>query len=159
MRNFFLLSCSPVPHCQFDGCRYEIRKWLDDNSEDKYDFCNISVTSPYYKRLLHQSLPSMFPSLTIRTSKKHFIQIVENKETTQDELKQARKHKFENRLNESIGLRKVLETICRHKSVLVGHNLFQDLVFIWSQFFGNLPPMLREFCAVVAETFPTYPPH
>ena len=92
----------------------------------------------------------------IRASKKHFIQIVENNDTTQDELKQARKQKFENRVNESIGLRKILESIYAHDSVLVGHNLFQDLVFIWSQFFGQLPPTLREFCEVVAETFPTY---
>lgn len=91
----------------------------------------------------------------IRSSKKHFIQIVENKEATQDELKQARKQKFENRVDESIGLRKVLEMIYREKSVLVGHNLFQDLVFIWDQFFGKLPPSLHEFCEVVAETFPT----
>src|SRR5271169_1718284 len=138
--------------------REEIQKWLDDTSADKYDFCNISVTSSYYKRILHQSLPSMFPNLMIRSSKKHFIQIVENKETTQDELKQARKQKFENRVYESIGLRKILEMICTHESVLVGHNLFQDLVFIWSQFFGQLPSTLREFCQVVSETFPTYLP-
>lgn len=95
----------------------------------------------------------------VRSSKKHFIQIVESKETTHDQLKQARKQKFENRIDESIGLRKVLEMICREKSVLVGHNLFQDLLFIWSQFFAKLPSTLHEFCDVVAETFPTsYPP-
>jgi hypothetical protein len=125
---------------------------------DKYDFCNISVTSSYYKRILHQSLPSMFRTLMIRSSKKHFIQIVENKDTTQNELKQARKQKFENRVDESIGLRKILEMICTLNSVLVGHNLFQDLVFIWSQFFGQLPSTLREFCEAIVETFPTYLP-
>jgi len=91
----------------------------------------------------------------IRSSKRHFIQIVENKETTHDELKRERKQKFENRVDESIGLRKVVEMICREKSVLVGHNLFQDLVFIWNQFFGKLPPSLHEFCEAIAETFPT----
>lgn len=135
--------------------RSEIQNWIDDTSDDKYDFCNISVTSSYYKRILHQSLPTMFPKLMIRSSKKHFIQIAENKEATRNALKSTRKQKFEALIKEAIGLRKVVEMISQSQCTLVGHNLFQDLVFIWSQFIGKLPDTVESFCQSVSDMFPT----
>ena len=98
----------------------------------------------------------MFPDLMISASKKNFIQIVENKESTYNTIKTARTQKFESRINEAIGLRKILEMIIQTQNVLVGHNLFQDLVFIWSQFLGKLPETLELFSHLVSKTFPTY---
>jgi CAF1 family ribonuclease len=95
----------------------------------------------------------------ILSSKKTFIQIVENKEKTHETIKIARKQKFESRINEAIGLRKVLEMIIESHCVVVGHNLFQDLVFIWSQFLAELPDTLESFCNLVSETFPVYSSH
>lgn len=94
----------------------------------------------------------------ILSSKKTFIQIVEHKETTHETIKIARKQKFESRINEAIGLRKVLEMIIQSQCVLVGHNIFQDLVFIWSQFLAKLPDTVESFCHLVSEFFPTYWP-
>ena len=136
--------------------RLEIQGWIKDTSKEKYDFCNISVTSSYYKRLLHQTLPTMFPDLMISSSKKTFIQIVENKESTHNTIKSARKQKFDSRINEAIGLRKIIEMIIQSQNVLVGHNLFQDLVFIWSQFLAKLPDTVESFCHIISETFPMY---
>src|SRR6266496_2603755 len=98
----------------------------------------------------------MFPNLMISSSKKTFIQIVENKEKTCNTIKSARKQKFESRIKEAIGLRKIIEMIIQSQNVLVGHNLFQDLVFIWSQFLGKLPETLELFSHLVSKTFPTY---
>ena len=144
------------PSFNRDDVRLEIQNWLNDTSTEKFDCCNISVTSSYYKRILHQSLPSMFPNLMILSSKKTFIQIVENKESTLETIKTARKQKFDSRINEAIGLRKVLDMIIQSQCVLVGHNLFQDLVFIWSQFLAKLPDTVESFCHLVSETFPMY---
>jgi poly(A)-specific ribonuclease len=152
----FLESVKFFPSCHLINSRSQIQKWLDDISDQKYDFCNVSVTSSYYKRILHQSLPGMFPNLMIRTSKKHFVQIVENKEATQSAIKSERKTKFEHRINETIGLRKIIELISQYKSILVGHNIFQDLVFIWSQFIGRLPETMKSFCNLISEMFPMY---
>ena len=139
----------------FNG-RTEIQSWLDDVSEEKYDFVNVTVSSSYYKRLLHQTLPSMFPDLIIRTSKRHFIQIVKNDGKLRDKLQEVRTKKFEKRVAEAIGLRKVIDMICEARSVLVGHNVFQDLVFIWSQFIGSLPDTLSSFTEEISRIFPTY---
>jgi CAF1 family ribonuclease len=98
----------------------------------------------------------MFPNLIIRSSKKNFIQIVENTGLTKTTQKTARKIKFNKRIDEAIGLRKVIEMISNSKTVLVGHNLFQDLIFIWSQFIAKLPDTLESFAHLISELFPTY---
>lgn len=98
----------------------------------------------------------MFPDLMISSSKKTFIQIVENKDSTYNTIKAARKQKFDSRIIEAIGLRKIIEMIIQNQNVLVGHNLFQDLVFISSQFLAKLPDTLESFCRLISETFPTY---
>ena len=103
-------------------------------------------------------MSTMFPNLIIRSSKRHFIQIVEKKETTQDAIKNARKDKFTNRIEEAVGLRKVLDMIIKNNKVLVGHNVFQDLVFIWSQFIRKLPDTVELFCQDLPRCFPTYEP-
>lgn len=92
----------------------------------------------------------------ICSSKKTFIQIVEYKESTHFTIKSSRKQKFDSRVDEAIGLRKIIEMIIQSQNVLVGHNLFQDLVFIWSQFLAKLPDTMESFCRLVSETFPTY---
>ena len=97
----------------------------------------------------------MFPNLMIRQSKRHFIQIVENKETTQCTIKNARKDTFETRIKEAIGLRKVLDMIIKSQKVLVGHNVFQDFVFIWSQFIAKLPDNVESFCHLIPQFFST----
>ncbi|KAE8371372.1 ribonuclease H-like domain-containing protein [Aspergillus bertholletiae] len=48
-------------------------------------------------------------------------------------------------------LQKCLKT---RRPVLVGHNLFTDVVYLYRCFFGSLPDKLEEFQAVVHELFP-----
>jgi hypothetical protein len=98
----------------------------------------------------------MFPNLLVRSSKRHFIQIVEDKDDALDAVRTARKDKFENRVTEAVGLRKVIDLISSAKKVVVGHNVFQDLVFIWSQFVAPLPPTVEEFCRAIPDLLQTY---
>ena len=94
----------------------------------------------------------------IRASRRHFIQIVEATKSAQRHLHSARKEQFEARLQEARGLGKVLEMIVQEGKVVVGHNVFQDLVFLYSQFLGTLPETVEGFSHVIKETFPTYVP-
>jgi hypothetical protein len=137
--------------------RESIQEWLDDSSQEKYAFCNVPVTSSYYKRLLHQTLPQMFPHLMIGSSKRTFVQIIRKTESGLALLKTTRQEKFEKRVAEAVGLRRVVDMLVENRGVVVGHNAFQDLVFVWSQFIGELPSTLEGFCEVVSEAFPKYP--
>jgi CAF1 family ribonuclease len=100
----------------------------------------------------------MFPDLMIVSSKRTFLQIIYKTPVAEAALKQARQERFEGRVAEAVGLRRVLECLVANQSVLVGHNAFQDFVFVWSQFMGALPDTLEEFCEVVSENFPQYSP-
>ena len=150
----FLARVKYTDKWHLNDIRTEIQEWLHDTSAGKYHFCNITVSSSYYKRILHQTLPSMFPNLTIGSSKKHFVQIVENTGHTLERLESERKEKFENRIHESIGLRKIIDMLSVYRCILVGHNLFYDLIFIWSQFIEQLPETVQEFSKLISTTFP-----
>jgi hypothetical protein len=94
----------------------------------------------------------------IVSSKRTFLQIIHKTPVAEAALKKARHERFEGRVAEAVGLRRVLECLVANESVLVGHNAFQDFVFVWSQFMGVLPDTLEQFCEVVSENFPQYYP-
>ena len=153
--NFQLSSfLNIVAHTPMD--RMSIQNWLEDPSTNKYPLINVAVTSSYYKRLLHQSLPEMFPNLMIANSKRTFLQITDKTAKRTETLKFARQAKFEKRVREAVGLRRVIDCLVENRSVVVGHNAFQDFVFVWSQFIGSLPETLEGFCKVISEAFPKY---
>lgn len=42
----------------------------------------------------------------------------------------------------------------KHQPVLVGHNVFTDLVYFYRSFVGPLPETLEDFCAEIHDLFP-----
>ena len=84
------------------------------------------------------------------------MQIQEKKEGMVDALKAARKEKFERHIHEAIGLRKVIQMISDSNKPTVGHNLFVDLLFIWSQLVHGLPPKLEGFAKELLAGFKTF---
>jgi len=46
------------------------------------------------------------------------------------------------------------ERLRTHQPVLVGHNMFTDLVYFYRSFVGPLPDTLEEFCEAIHELFP-----
>ncbi len=52
------------------------------------------------------------------------------------------------------GLERAVERLRGRKLVLVGHNLFTDIVYLYRTFIGPLPDTLDEFSAMLHELFP-----
>ena len=48
----------------------------------------------------------------------------------------------------------LLELLKTRRTVLVGHNLFIDLIYLFSTFFGVLPDRVEEFQQIIAQLFP-----
>ena len=48
----------------------------------------------------------------------------------------------------------LLSTLKTKNTILVGHNLFLDLVYFFTCFFGCLPDRVEGFQAIVAQVFP-----
>ena len=48
----------------------------------------------------------------------------------------------------------LLSTLKTKRTILVGHNLFLDLIYFFTCFFGCLPARVEGFQAIVAQVFP-----
>lgn len=48
----------------------------------------------------------------------------------------------------------LLSTLKTKRTILVGHNLFLDLIYFFTCFFGCLPERVEGFQAIVAQVFP-----
>lgn len=55
----------------------------------------------------------------------------------------------------SARLNRAKQCLQRRKPPLVGHNVFQDLVYLYKTFVGTLPPTVSEFCTLLHQMFPT----
>jgi poly(A)-specific ribonuclease len=55
----------------------------------------------------------------------------------------------------SARLSRAKQSLQRRKPPLVGHNVFQDLIYLYKTFVGTLPPTVDEFCKLIHEMFPT----
>ena len=56
--------------------------------------------------------------------------------------------------NYELGFSQVIQSIIEAKKPLVGHNMFLDMLFIYSQFIGNLPNTMTDFNNSWLEKFP-----
>lgn len=122
-----------------------------------YDFLNISTASQtlngYQRRLVHQVVRSTFPNLTT-LGKGTFVQVIKQ-DPAADALKRTeRRARFDKDLQRAIGLRHLIDALFHSRKPLVGHNVFTDLINLYSCFIGPLPSTAKEFGQLVHETFP-----
>jgi len=57
-------------------------------------------------------------------------------------------------LSYEIGFSQVIRELIKHRKPFVGHNMFLDMLFIYSQFIDELPDTLQEFREKWLECFP-----
>lgn len=56
--------------------------------------------------------------------------------------------------NKQFDMSKCEEVLQKNRPIIVGHNLFHDLVFIYRTFFGPLPNDLDTFLTAIHQLFP-----
>lgn len=76
----------------------------------------------------------------------------ETEEEFNDNLLKVTRH-LENKLTEVIGFTKIFQTLLPSKKVLVGHNCFCDLLFLFQHFDDQLPLRLLDFKKQYNNTF------
>lgn len=76
----------------------------------------------------------------------------ETEEEFNDNLLKVTRH-LENKLTEVIGFTKIFQTLLPSKKVLVGHNCFCDLLFLFQHFDDQLPIRLLDFKKQYNNTF------
>lgn len=76
----------------------------------------------------------------------------ETEEEFNDNLLKVQRQ-LENKLTEVIGFTKIFQTLLPSKKVLVGHNCFCDLLFLFQHFDDQLPVRLLDFKKQYNNTF------
>lgn len=76
--------------------------------------------------------------------------------------KEEKMERFQKALNRSIGLRAIVDKLLvpkgedGKKHVIVGHNVFSDLIYLYECFVGPLPPTVQEFGKEIADSCKMY---
>ncbi|KAL7273652.1 hypothetical protein RUND412_003464 [Rhizina undulata] len=134
----------------------ELQDWVDDPNPP-YDFLNITTAGQningYQKRLVHQIVRAKFPNLT-SLGKPTFVQIVKADPAAEEMRRKERRERFDRDLQRAIGLRHIVDAIFKANPVLVGHNLFTDLINLYYGFIGVLPETVEEFATLIHKNFP-----
>ncbi|RPA80887.1 CAF1-domain-containing protein [Ascobolus immersus RN42] len=148
----------------------EIREWLAQEKPEN-DFLNIASSHPgatlnrYQKLLVHQVVGLHFEGQCTSIGRGDFVQVKRYDEEREKKDKEERMDRFQKSLRRSIGLRAVVDKILvpkdsqDKKKIIVGHNVFSDLIYLYDCFVGPLPATVDEFgkeilnsCKMVIDT-------
>jgi len=105
--------------------------------------------------LVHQLVRAEFPTLST-SGKKDFIQISHKNLEKEQEEKDFKRSRFERETTEAAGLRLIVDKLIEKRKVLVGHNCFSDLAYLYRTFIDALPDTVDEFAAILRKDFRMY---
>lgn len=117
--------------------------------------------SGYQRFLVHQIVRTRFPNLQ-STSRGSFVCVTRVTEESSLKRKAENRDNFDAQLENAIGLRHIIDELFDPKRpdgkkiVLVGHNLFMDLLHLYNCFIGKLPEKVEEFADLIHTSFPMY---
>nr|CAB3264978.1 poly(A)-specific ribonuclease PARN [Phallusia mammillata] len=142
-----------------ETAKQKVQKFLEDANQEEeliLESCN-----SYFRKLLFESLPLAFPdqvlveSRTNEHTKLRHIVVVKgassNIKKARQELTKARE---EAELEDAIGFSKVISCLSESGKLVVGHNMFLDVIYTIQQFVHPLPNDLEEFKSLVSCVFP-----
>lgn len=93
-----------------------------------------------------------YPHLAGRSYDSHF-QVRVKDEKYEEERKKGRGNNFNALIDETRGVRLLIDKIMECKRPIVGHNCFQDLLYLYRTFIGDLPPTLTEWRKLLRTEF------
>jgi len=134
----------------------KISNYLD--SEEKEPLA-IPPCNSYQRRLLYQTIEEKFPNVFLETvtgEKKERYMLVSKINDTEERLKKEKEKQAKHRLeiDLQVGFSKVIQEISQSGKLVVGHNMFLDVIHSVNQFHSPLPSDLDGFKAMVKAVFP-----
>ncbi|TAQ85737.1 hypothetical protein B7494_g5940 [Chlorociboria aeruginascens] len=161
--------------------RNTITTWINAK-KPKTEFVNVGnpkgSLNGYQRRLIHQLVRTEFPKYrTFARNDGHFMQIELLDQKQEDEVglrwifealsggdlsdiepawfcSTSEEDKEQNLGAITKELKEVTETLKAKKHVIVGHNLFMDLAFLYATFVGKLPILVEHFKEDIHQLFP-----
>lgn len=148
----------PEEHKDFiEGICKSVEEFLDKDGEENL---SLPPCNGFVRKLIYQTVRQRFQSgvhLGAKTDEKkqRYIQVTRIK--TEDEMKMKEQEKQSAELaelEEAVGFTKVIRLISQSGKLMVGHNMFMDLVHLLHRFGSQLPENYQEFKAMAKCVFP-----
>jgi len=112
---------------------------------------SLPISSAFQRKLLYQEVPKRYPNYVIETVDaigcKHLRISVADKSSAKERMDQD--------LEQNIGFRRVIDVLTSARKPIIGHNIFLDLIHLYSQFYAPLPDSSEAFKVKIAQLFPT----
>ncbi|KAK3089306.1 hypothetical protein FSP39_002559 [Pinctada imbricata] len=138
-----------------------ILKSVSDFMENKEsETLELPKCNGFQRKLIYQVVRQKFTSgihLESKTGEKKQRYIVVSKVKSEDELKKKEEEKQKNEMQElddAIGFTKVINMISKSGKLVIGHNMFLDLLHTLHQFCAPLPDDYEEFKSLTNCIFP-----
>ncbi|GFO44635.1 poly(a)-specific ribonuclease parn, partial [Plakobranchus ocellatus] len=125
-----------------------------DDEELKLQSCNA-----FQRKLVYQTVEEKYPLVHLQTKtgekKERFLVVQRAKDAEDLEKKEQEKQALEKmELDLQVGFTKVIKAITKSGKLVVGHNMFLDIIHSMNQFHSVLPYNLVDFKAMVKTVFP-----
>jgi poly(A)-specific ribonuclease len=137
--------------------RKDLHDWISSGQKTPF---KIDDHSRFFRKFVYELLKKEYPNLVVETlSKKdkpmekeiYLYNMNEGEKKIHLEKKKSEKDKL---LLSAKGFTNVFELLVNAKKPLVGHNMYFDLLFLYSHFVEPLPPSHLEFKKSISKLFP-----
>ncbi len=138
----------------------KVEAWLNDSANASsliLDNCNA-----FQRRILYNTVKPKFSgdfnflmeSVPGKTDKDRFIKLTKVDADEQKQLEEDRDSQELEELEQAAGFAKVIQKISESKKMIVGHNMFLDLLYTIQQFVAPLPEDYEEFKQMIHSVWP-----
>lgn len=113
----------------------------------------------YLRKLIYQTAKQRFKAgihmeAAMNENKERFIVITKVNEDEKKKLEDEKQAKEDELIENAVGFSQVVKMISQSGKVMVGHNMFLDLIHTIDQFLCPLPEYLEDFKGTISAVFP-----
>lgn len=113
----------------------------------------------YVRKLIYQTAKQRFKAgihmeASTNDKKERFIVVTKVSEDEKKKLEEAKQAKEQELIENAVGFSQVVKMISQSGKLVVGHNMFLDLLHVIDQFLCPLPEQFEDFKATISAVFP-----
>ena len=114
----------------------------------------------YLRKLIYQTAKQRFKAgihmeAATNEKKERFIVVTKVSEDEKKKLEESKQAKEQELIENAVGFSQVVKMISQSGKVVVGHNMFLDLLHVIHQFLCPLPELFEDFKATLSAVFPS----
>eukprot|EP00698_Gefionella_okellyi_P000237 TRINITY_DN10205_c0_g1_i1.p1 TRINITY_DN10205_c0_g1~~TRINITY_DN10205_c0_g1_i1.p1 ORF type:complete len:669 (-),score=104.02 TRINITY_DN10205_c0_g1_i1:1137-3113(-) len=137
-----------------NDARTNLLEWLDNGAKQPL----LIPANRFQKNILLQEIPKMHADLIVQSyepedSKERFVRVLTTEQAKVIGILSAEEQAQAN-LESMIGFRQVLDAVSASGKLVLGHNMFLDLIYTVTQLYGEMPSSLADGKRRLQQVFP-----